>query len=116
MQRSPCHGGGARYYQLTIDDYIAELAKDVLPVAPQADSSDVSIQLRGVINEVIRESKLSRDEIADPLSDNLIEGQKISKAQMDSWTRADSDRHIPIKFMFAFERACSSTALKRALA
>jgi hypothetical protein len=96
---------------MTIDDYIAELAADTLPEAPANGSCDVRPQLCGVINEVIRESKKGRDEIADLMSDSLGTDQTITKAQIDSWTRADSDRHIPLEYIHAFEVACKSTAI-----
>ena len=97
--------------QMTIDDYIADLAKDTLPAPPVNGSCNVDAQLRGVINEIIRESQLSRDAIAEQMTASLGEEQAISKAQIDSWTRNNSDRHIPLEFIFAFERACGSTAI-----
>ena len=97
--------------QMTIDDYIADLQKDTLPSTPVNGSCNVDLQLRGAINEVIRESKISRDEIAGLMTASLDDGKTITKAQIDSWTRADSDRHIPLEYIHSFEIACNSTAI-----
>jgi len=97
--------------QMTIDDYIAILAEDTLPEKPENGSCDVAPQLRGILNEVIRESGMSRDEIADLMTASLDNGKKITKAQIDSWTREDKDWHIPLEYMHALERTCESRAV-----
>ena len=97
--------------QMTIDDYIADLAKDTLPEKPQDDSCNVAPQLRGIINEMIRESKKSRDTIAEEIKKTIGGKIEISKSVIDSWTSEDKDRHIPLQYTFALEQACNSTAI-----
>ncbi len=96
---------------MTIDDYIADVQKDNFPSAPVNGSCNVDLQLRGVINEVIRESRKNRDQIGELMTASLDNGKTITKVQIDSWTRADSDRHIPLEYIHSFEVACNSTAI-----
>jgi hypothetical protein len=95
--------------QMTIDDFISSLSQDTLPDTPVNGSCDVDAQLRGIINEAIRESKKSREQIAELMS-TVLNG-KITKVQIDGWTRADSDRYIPLQHIHAFEIACGTVGI-----
>lgn len=97
--------------QMTIDDYIAMITEDTLPEKPENGSCDVAPQLRGILNEVIRESQKSRDEIAELMTRALGLEKEITKSQIDGWTREDGDRYIPLEYMPAFEQICDSRAV-----
>lgn len=95
--------------QLSFEDYLADLARDDLPSAPVDDSCDVRPQLRGILNEAIRESGLSRDAVAEEMSRLL--GEKISVDQINGWTRETDQRHVPAQYMYAFEVATNSRGI-----
>ena len=97
--------------QMTIDDYIAGLSVNTLPEKPGNESCNVALQLRGIINEIIRESNKSRDEIAKQIKQAVGGRSAISKSVLDSWTCHEKGRHIPLELMFAFEQVCGSKAI-----
>ncbi|MEK9630005.1 MAG: hypothetical protein VW455_13425 [Nitrospinota bacterium] len=97
--------------QITIDDLVASTGQNILPEIPDGDSCNVTVQLKGILIESIRASEKSREEIAKIMTARLSKGQTISKAQIDSWTRSDGERHIPLEYIYAFEVACNTSAI-----
>lgn len=95
--------------QMSFEDYLAELSHDDLPATPAIGSCDIRPQLSGIINEAIRESKLSRDAIAEEMGRLL--GDPISSDQINSWTRDADPRHIPAQYMYALEVATGTRAI-----
>ncbi len=95
--------------QMSFEDYLADLAQDDLPATPSHGSCDIRPQLRGILNEAIRESGMSRDEVAEEMS--RLVGEKISVDQINGWTRETDQRHVPAQYMYAFEVATKSRAI-----
>jgi len=97
--------------KVTVDDLIDSTSLSILPEIPIGNSCNVTTQLKGILIDSIRASEKSRDEIAEIMTARLSNVQSISKAQIDSWTRSDGERHIPLEYIYAFEVACNSSAI-----
>ncbi len=93
--------------QVTIEDYIAQLAADTLPEPPAPGTADILPQLRGLLNEMIRESGRSRAQIAEAMN-TLLNCRSITVHQINSWTSDANGRHIPLEYIHAMERACGA--------
>jgi hypothetical protein len=97
--------------QITIEDFIASFSRSILPEVPVEGSYDVLAQLKYLLSYSIKAAQKSRDEVADIMTEGLPKGQTITKAQIDGWTRSDSERHIPMEYIYAFEMSCSTSAI-----
>lgn len=97
--------------KISVDDLLASTNQNILPEIPVGDSWNVTAQLKSILIESIRATEKSREEIAEIMTASLPNGQTISKAQIDSWTRSDGERHIPLEYIYAFEMACNTSAV-----
>lgn len=96
--------------QMGLEDIAADFAADYQePEILEDGACDIRPQLRGIMNEIIRESKRSREEIADEMTRLVL--AKISVAQINSWTREARPRYIPLEYIFAFEKATGSMGI-----
>lgn len=75
-----------------------------------AETGRIPAEIRKIMNRMIKQSGLSREQIADYMN-GLLGRRLVSAAQINTWTRDASPRHIPLQFMFAFELACGGTGL-----
>lgn len=75
-----------------------------------AETGCIPAEIRKIMNRMIKQSGLSREQTADYMN-GLLGRRLVSAAQINTWTRESSPRHIPLQFMFAFELACRSTGL-----
>lgn len=80
--------------------------RDPKPEKNPVGSHKIVDELRDSLRDAIKSCPLSRHQIAGEMSHLLDEG--ISKAQIDSWTRATNEdgspnvRHIPAEYLPAF--------------
>jgi hypothetical protein len=72
--------------------------------------------IKTAINRSIKESGLSRHQVADQINDMIgLEDFCITKEVIDSWTKGDVDRAIPSKYIYYFCVATSSNLLVQAI-
>lgn len=96
--------------QLTLDDWF--LLPE--PPAPAAGSLDYAAELCATLSAALKESPLSRAEVAARMSD--LTGAAISEDMLNAWTSKSHDRHrFPFEYAAAFEVATSSSALQQLL-
>lgn len=86
------------------DRHSADLFEVPAPRSPIPGALDVGIALRGVISRLLKESALSRFEIAARMSE--LTGQEITKHQLDSWTAESREAwRFPLEYVPALEVA-----------
>jgi hypothetical protein len=89
--------------QISIFDYLRELSKQQEPTEGKFRIID---ELRTSLRQAIKQSPLSRHQIAGQMSHLLDES--ITKEMIDSWTRQSDEingrpgRHIPAEYLPAF--------------
>ena len=80
-----------------------------------AGSLHIGSRLRVVLSELLKESPLSRFQVAARMSELL--GMELSKHQLDAWTAESRDAwRFPFEYAAAFEAACDTHALTELLA
>jgi len=87
-----------------------------IPVAPQpiGGSLDYATELRNELSAALKETPLSRYEVAARMSE--LTGADISKAMLDAWTaESKTPWRFPFEFAAAFECACATTRLQALL-
>jgi len=80
-----------------------------IPTTPRTipGSQNISVEVRHLLSDILKQSPKSRYEIAARMSELL--GVKISKHQLDSWTADSRDGwRFPLEYMTAFESACDT--------
>lgn len=88
--------------QLSLFDFVRE-GEAQKNMEPQPGSMSISNQLRGEISEGLRQSGLSRFEVAARMSELL--GVEITKSQLDSWTAESKEGHrFPAEYLPVFCR------------
>lgn len=96
--------------QLSIFDFVRE-GEAQKNMEPQPGSMNISNQLRGELSEGLRQSRLSRFEVAARMSE--LVGVEITKSQLDSWTAESKEYHrFPAEYLPAF---CKVTGHKEPL-
>lgn len=96
--------------QLSLFDYIKE-GEAQKNMEPQPGSFNISNQLRAELSEGLRQSGLSRYEVAARMSE--LVGLEITKSQLDSWTAESKEYHrFPAEYLPAF---CMVTGYKEPL-
>lgn len=98
--------------QMSLEDLIAQAGNQNPAPERQAGGCDVRAQLAGLMNEAIRESGKSRDEIADAMNTLLgLATKQITSDQINTWTRTTAPRYIPLEYIYAFERATDTCSI-----
>lgn len=83
--------------QLSLFDFVRE-GEAQKKMEPQPGSMNISNQLRGEISEGLRQSGLSRFEVAARMSE--LVGVEITKSQLDSWTAESKEGHrFPAEYL-----------------
>lgn len=104
--------------QLNIFDLIKEVSKKQSAAsAPVETAGKASIDaaIRSIISESLKQSPMSRYEIAGQMSDIL--GVEISKSQLDAWSAESKENHrFPLVYSGAFCRATQDNSLARYMA
>ena len=98
--------------QLSLEDGFWEI-----PRAPRLVSGSLAYgeELCGVLAQALKETPLSRSEIAARMSE--LAAADISEATLNAWTARSKDRHrFPFEFAAAFEAATDSACLQSLLA
>ena len=67
-------------------------------------------ELKKALNLAIKQSGLSRYQIADKMNELLLGESRteVTKEAIDSWTRSEEDKNIPIKYLPYFCMATNS--------
>lgn len=72
--------------------------------------------IKTAINRSIKESGLSRFQIADRMNETFGLGDScVTKEMIDSWTKGEDGRGIPSKYIYYFCAATSSNLLAQAI-
>jgi len=92
-----------------------ELTPDFFDVpvapAPTGGSLDYANELRAELSAALKETPLSRYEVAARMSE--LTGHEITKTMLDSWTaESKSPWRFPFEYAAAFETACGTTRLQ----
>ena len=96
------------------DRFTADLFEIPQAPAPTCGSLDYAIELRYALSDAIKQSPLSRHQIAARMSE--LTGQDITKAQLDAWTaESRTPWRFPFEYAAAFEVACVSICLQELL-
>lgn len=96
--------------QLTLFDFVKE-NEALKEAVPQPGSFNISNQLRGELSEGLRQSGISRYEVAARMSE--LVGVEVTKSQLDSWTAESKEYHrFPAEYLPAF---CQVTGYKEPL-
>lgn len=97
------------------DGHTTDLFEIPQPLDPLPGSLEYAAELCGVLSAVIKQSPLSRAQIAAAMSD--LTGERISDDMLNAWTSRAHDRHrFPFEFAAAFEAATQTTALQELIA
>lgn len=92
------------------DSRTADLFEIPVPVSRLPGELAMGTQLRSLISTLLKDSPLSRYEIAAHMSE--LTGEEISKHQLDSWTaESRSGWRFPLEYLPALEVALESHAL-----
>ncbi|WP_372069732.1 hypothetical protein P7L75_01320 (plasmid) [Tistrella mobilis] len=97
--------------QLSLDGFYA------VPSAPRLISGSLAYgeELCGVLSHALKETPLSRVEVAARMSD--LAAADISEATLNAWTAKSKDRHrFPFEYAAAFEVATNTACLQGLLA
>lgn len=109
MKRGPRSGPDPR--QLSLDDYYVVPQ----PPAPTAGSLDYDAELRATLSQALKETPLSRAEVAAAMSD--LTGAVVTEPMLNAWTAKSHDGHrFPFVYAAAFELATGSQCLQLLLA
>ena len=102
----------ANPYQLSFLDFLKELR----PKNTEFSSLNVDLRLREVVGQAIKESPLSRFQIAARMSESL--GLEVSKTMIDSWTAESREgiNRFPACYLPAFCHVVESIEPLRVLA
>lgn len=80
------------------------------PRQPVHGSLNAGPEVRGLLGRVLKESPLSRFEVAAKMSE--LVGVEITKYQIDSWTaQSREDWRFPLEYLPALEVACETHAI-----
>lgn len=78
-------------------------------------SLNIDAQIRGLVTMALKQTRLSRYEVAGKMSELL--GKEITKATLDSWSAESKENHrFPLSYLPAFCRATGSREILRFLA
>lgn len=94
-----------------------ELIKRVHETESQVDagSLNIDIQVRELVSLSLKQTRLSRYEVAGKMSELL--GKEITKAMIDSWSAESKENHrFPLAYLPAFCKATGSRELVRFIA
>lgn len=97
--------------QLDLDDYY------VVPKAPEPAPGSLAFapELCAVLSKALKDTPLSRAEVAAVMSD--LTGEVITEPMLNAWTSKSHDRHrFPFEYAAAFEEATDSAELQQLLA
>jgi len=96
------------------DSLTSDLFEVPVAPAPVAGSLDYTAELRAELSAALKETSLSRYEVAARMSE--LTGHEISKSMLDSWTaESKTPWRFPFEFAASFEAACSTTRLQALL-
>ncbi len=92
------------------DDRTLDLFDIPRAPAPVEGALYVEPELRGLIARILKNSKLSRDLVADKMAELL--GHPLSIHQINAWTAESREAwRFPVAYLPAFEAACETHAL-----
>lgn len=92
------------------DSLTADLFEIPVPVSRLPGELAMGVQVRHQISELLKQSPLSRYEIASRMSE--LTGEEISKHSLDSWTaESRSGWRFPLEYLPALEVALESHAM-----
>lgn len=76
---------------------------------------NIDVQIRGLVTQALKQTRLSRYEVAGKMSELL--GKEITKAMIDSWSAESKENHrFPAAYIPAFCEATGSREILRFLA
>ena len=92
------------------DQLTADMFEIPMPASRTPGALAMGIQVRHQISEMLKESPLSRYEIAARMSE--LTGEEISKHSLDSWTaESRAGWRFPLEYLAALEVAMDTHAL-----
>ncbi len=104
-------GGKVDSRQLSLDEYYVVPQ----PPAPTPGSLQVDRELRATLSQALKDTALSRAEVAARMSE--LTGDDVSIHQLNAWTAESREQHrFPFEYAAAFEVAVGSQCLQLLLA
>jgi hypothetical protein len=101
--------------QMNLFDFLQKLSASAATPAVDEGSLDISDRLRRSLTEAIKQSNLSRWELAGRMSHLL--GREVTKYTLDTWTAESKEYHrMPAEFLPAFCQAAKCLEPLRVMA
>lgn len=86
------------------DSYTLDLFEVPAPRTPVPGALDVGLALRGLLSQLLKDSPLSRFDVAARMSE--LTGHEVTKHQLDSWTAESREGwRFPLEYLPALEVA-----------
>lgn len=98
--------------QLSILELIKQVSEKQNTLPDNAGSFNIDASLREMISQSLKNTKLSRYEVASEMSRLL--GKEISKTTVDTWSAESKENHrFPLSYLNAFIKATGDKSILR---